>query len=62
LGAYDPITHEAITVTNDTYINQWVFGEFLDKIAEAYAGTPLLWCWTTPDTKNASLLPTRPKI
>jgi hypothetical protein len=49
-------------VTNDTYINQWVFGEFLDKIAEAYAGTPLLWCWTTPDTKNASLLPTRPKI
>ena len=39
LGAYDPITHEAITVTNDTYINQWVFGEFLDKIADAYAGT-----------------------
>ena len=39
LGAYDPITHEAITVTNDTYINQWVFGEFLDKIANAYAGT-----------------------
>jgi transposase len=39
LGAYDPITNEAITVTNDTYINQWVFGEFLDKIADAYAGT-----------------------
>jgi transposase len=39
LGAYDPITHEAITVTNDTYINQWVFGEFLDKIADAYAVT-----------------------
>jgi len=39
LGAYDPITHEAITVTNDTYINQWVFSEFLDKIAEAYAST-----------------------
>ena len=33
LGAYDPITHEAITVTNDTYINQDVFCEFLDKIA-----------------------------
>jgi len=41
LGAYDPITHEAITVTNDTYINQVVFCEFLDKIAVAYAGTGL---------------------
>jgi transposase len=39
LGAYDPIRHEAITVTNDTYINQGVFCEFLDKIAAAYAGT-----------------------
>jgi transposase len=39
LGAYDPITHEAITVTNDTYINQWVFCEFLEKIADAYAAT-----------------------
>jgi len=37
LGAYDPIHHEAITVTNDTYINQKVFCEFLDKIAAAYA-------------------------
>ena len=43
LGAYDPITHEAITVTNDTYINQDVFCEFLDKIAKAYAdsGRPI---------------------
>jgi len=32
LGAYDPITHEAITVTNDTYINQDVFCEFLEKL------------------------------
>jgi len=39
LGAYDPITHEAITVTNDTYINQNVFCEFLDKIASAYASS-----------------------
>jgi len=39
LGAYDPITHEAITVTNDTYINQNVFCEFLDKIANAYASS-----------------------
>ena len=43
LGAYDPITREAITVTNDTYINQDVFCEFLDKIAKAYAdsGRPI---------------------
>lgn len=41
LGAYDPIRHEAITVTNDTYINQFVFCEFLDKIAAAYVGTEL---------------------
>jgi transposase len=43
LGAYDPITHEAITVTNDTYINQDVFCDFLDKIAKAYAdsGRPI---------------------
>jgi transposase len=43
LGAYDPIKHEAITVTNDTYINQSVFCEFLDKIAVAYkdSGRPI---------------------
>jgi transposase len=39
LGAYDPITHEAITITNDTYINQDVVCEFLDKIANAYASS-----------------------
>ncbi len=37
LGAYDPIMHQAITVTNDTYINQDVFCEFLEKISKAYA-------------------------
>ena len=43
LGAYDPISHEAITVTNDTYINQDVFCEFLEKIAKTYAdsGRPI---------------------
>jgi transposase len=43
LGAYDPIAHEAITVTNDTYINQDVFCEFLEKISKAYAdsGRPI---------------------
>jgi transposase len=39
LGAYDPIKHEAITITNDTYINQDVFCDFLDKIANAYANS-----------------------
>ena len=43
LGAYDPIKHEAITITNDTYINQDVFCEFFEKIAKAYAdsGRPI---------------------
>jgi hypothetical protein len=40
-GAYDPIRHEAITVSNDTYINQTVFCELLDKIAITYADTDL---------------------
>ena len=39
LGAYDPIRHEAITVTNDGTINQGVFCEFLDKITGTYADT-----------------------
>ena len=39
----DRISHEAITVTNDTYINQDVFCEFLEKIAKTYAdsGRPI---------------------
>jgi transposase len=37
LGAYDPIRHQAITETNDTYINQEVFCTFLEKIAASYA-------------------------
>lgn len=37
LGAYDSIRHEVITVTNDTYVNQHVFCELLDKIAATYA-------------------------
>ena len=41
LGAYDPIMHKAITVTNDTYINQDVFCEFLEKISNAYADSEL---------------------
>jgi hypothetical protein len=39
LGAYDPIRHEAITVTNDICINQHVFCTLLNKIAAAYAGS-----------------------
>jgi transposase len=41
LGAYDPMRHEAITVTNETSINQEVFCEFLNKIAVAYASNGL---------------------
>jgi hypothetical protein len=32
LGAYDPITHEAITVTNDTYVNQAFFASSSKKL------------------------------
>ena len=39
LGAYNPITHQAITLTNDAYINASVFCEFLNKIKDAYAST-----------------------
>jgi transposase len=39
LGAYDPIRHEAVTLTNDTVVNQETFCALLDKIAAAYANT-----------------------
>lgn len=41
LGAYNPITHQAVTVTNDTYINHLVFCIFLEKIAATYADSGL---------------------
>jgi transposase len=36
LGALDAITHELITITNDTYINALCVCELLTKIAERY--------------------------
>ena len=41
LGAYDPIRQEAITLTNDTVVNQVTFCALLDKIAIGYADTGL---------------------
>ena len=41
LGAYDPITQKALTITNNTYINQYVFCELLEKIAGTYADSAL---------------------
>jgi transposase len=41
LGAYDPIRHEVVTLTNDTVVNQETFCALLDKIASAYAHTGL---------------------
>ena len=41
LGAYDPIRHEAVTLTNDTVVNQVTFCALLDKIAACYADTGL---------------------
>jgi transposase len=39
LGAFNPINHEVITVTNDTYVNKVVFCEFLEKIFQTYGET-----------------------
>jgi hypothetical protein len=52
LGAYNLITHEAITVTNHTYINQWVFCEFLNKIATAYTSTGRLITLVLDNARN----------
>ena len=41
LGAYDPIRQEAVTLTNDTVVNQETFCALLDKIAAAYADAGL---------------------
>lgn len=41
LGAYDPIRQEAVTLTNDTAVNQETFCALLDKIAAAYADVGL---------------------
>jgi transposase len=41
LGAYDPIRQEAVTLTNDTVVNQETFCALLDKIALCYADTGL---------------------
>jgi len=38
LGAFDPITHFVLTLTNDTSVKRIVFGEFLDKIFQKYSG------------------------
>ena len=34
LGAFNPVTHELIKVTNESYINQFVFLELLEKISQ----------------------------
>ena len=41
LGAYDPVRHEAVTLANDTVVNQATCCALLDKIASVYAGTGL---------------------
>jgi transposase len=41
LGALNAITHELITVTNDTYINADSVCKLLLKIAEAVTATPI---------------------
>jgi transposase len=41
LGALNAITHELITVTNETYITALSVCELLEKIAQLYAGRPI---------------------
>lgn len=41
LGALNAITHEIITVTNDTYITAQSVCELLEKIAALYVGIPI---------------------
>jgi transposase len=41
LGAYDPIRQEAVTLTNDTVVNQATFCALLDKVASCHVGTGL---------------------
>ncbi|OQW93339.1 MAG: hypothetical protein BWK79_11660 [Beggiatoa sp. IS2] len=38
LGAYNPFTHQVITVTNESYTNQQVFCLLLEEIAQYHAG------------------------
>lgn len=41
LGAIDAITHELITITNDSYINALSVCELLKEIAKRYPGMPI---------------------
>lgn len=41
LGAYDPIKHQMISVTNSTVVNQETFCALLDKIGHAYGSSRL---------------------
>jgi len=41
LGAYDPIKHEIISVTNSSVVNQETFCTLLDQIGQAYGGSGL---------------------
>lgn len=41
LGALNAVTHEVLTVTNETYINSQSVCMLLDKIAAHYAGKPI---------------------
>ena len=41
LGALNAITHELITITNETYINAESVCALLEKIANLYVGIPI---------------------
>ena len=41
LGALNAVTHQLVTVTNDSYINAQSVCELLQKVAAAHAGIPI---------------------
>ena len=42
LGALDAISHELVTITNDTYINAASFGQLLWKLRDLYPDIPII--------------------
>ena len=51
LGTYDPIRQEAVTLTNDTVVNQETLCAFLDRIAAADADARLPVTWVLDNAR-----------
>ena len=61
LGALQAVTHQLLTVTNDTYITAESVRPLLEKIAAAIGGRcRSRWSWTTRATSAAPAWPPAP--